>query len=77
MSIRILHLSDIHFTAGKAWDADPVLRALAGFIGREVREGLVPDFVAVTGDVAFSGAGKEYVLARQWLTEELWPLASL
>ena len=25
--IRILHLSDFHFRASKAWDADPVLRA--------------------------------------------------
>ena len=32
--IRLLHLSDIHFRAGKAWDSDPVLRALARFIAR-------------------------------------------
>jgi hypothetical protein len=32
--IRILHLSDTHFKASKKWDADPVLRALAGFIRR-------------------------------------------
>ena len=45
-AIRILHLSDIHFRAGKAWDAEPVLRKLNGFIETEVKAGLVPDLVA-------------------------------
>ena len=48
--IHFLHLSDIHFTAGKAWDADPILRALARFIAQEVKGGLIPDLVAITGD---------------------------
>lgn len=71
--IRILHLSDIHFTAGKAWDADPVLRALARFIAEEVKRGLIPDLVAITGDLAFAGTADEYRLARDWLEEQLWP----
>ncbi|TVR78611.1 MAG: hypothetical protein EA405_14170 [Rhodospirillales bacterium] len=70
--IRILHLSDIHFKQDKAWDADPVLRALCGFIEREVAEGLVPDLVAITGDIAFAGIAEEYALARKWL-DTLWP----
>lgn len=70
--IRILHLSDIHFKQDKAWDADPLLRALCGFIEQEVGEGLVPDLVAITGDVAFSGIAKEHALARKWL-DDLWP----
>ncbi|MFZ1415544.1 MAG: HEAT repeat domain-containing protein [Defluviicoccus sp.] len=70
--IRLLHLSDLHFKAGTAWDADPVLRALAGFIEQEVRGGLVPDLVAITGDITFAGIAKEYALARKWL-DNLWP----
>jgi hypothetical protein len=34
--IRLLHLSDIHFRADKAWDAEPALRELASFVGDEV-----------------------------------------
>ncbi|AUB85656.1 SUMF1/EgtB/PvdO family nonheme iron enzyme [Candidatus Thiodictyon syntrophicum] len=87
--IRLLHLSDIHFRADTAWDSDPVLRDLARFIAGEVRQGLVPDLVAVTGDLAFSGKADEYrrapqqpddqaddrprVTAWDWLTDELWP----
>lgn len=72
--IRLLHLSDVHFAAGKAWDADPVLRALARFIGEEVSTGLAPDLVALTGDLAFSGRAEEYRLARDWLENQLWPV---
>jgi hypothetical protein len=34
--IRLLHLSDIHFRADKACDAEPVLRELASFVESEV-----------------------------------------
>ena len=34
--IRILHLSDFHFSDKKAWDADPVMNQLAATIGREL-----------------------------------------
>jgi calcineurin-like phosphoesterase family protein len=71
--IRLLHLSDVHFAAGKAWDADPVLQALAFFIRKEAEAGLVPDLVAITGDLAFSGKKEEYELALDWFRRQLWP----
>ncbi|MCG8357485.1 MAG: SUMF1/EgtB/PvdO family nonheme iron enzyme [Kiloniellales bacterium] len=72
--IRILHFSDIHFREEKSWDADAVLRALTRFIKKEVEdEGLAPDLVAITGDLAYSGSSKEYALAREWLEDQLWP----
>lgn len=71
--IRILHLSDIHFRVGKAWDADPVLRALARYVKTEVEGGLTPDLVVISGDLAFSGRTEEYKLARTWLEGQLWP----
>ena len=71
--VRILHLSDFHFSSGKAWDEYPVLRDLASFIGKEVREGLQPDLVTITGDLAFSGTTEEYALAKAWLENQLWP----
>ncbi|WP_100919945.1 SUMF1/EgtB/PvdO family nonheme iron enzyme [Candidatus Thiodictyon syntrophicum] len=74
--IRLLHLSDIHFRAGQAWDSDPVLRALVRFIGEEVQGGLSPDLVVITGDLAFAGKADEYQLARTWLLDRLWPALS-
>ena len=71
--IRILHLSDIHFSASKSWDADPVLRALAKFIDSEVKNGLAPDLVVITGDLADCGTAEEYALAKDWLENQLWP----
>jgi predicted MPP superfamily phosphohydrolase len=71
--IRILHLSDVHFRIGKAWDAEPVTRALARFIKAEVASGLLPDLVVFSGDLAFSGAAAEYAVARDWLENQLWP----
>jgi predicted MPP superfamily phosphohydrolase len=71
--IRILHLSDVHFRVGKGWDADPVLRSLARFVRSEVKAGLAPDLVVISGDLAFSGIAEEYALARDWLETQLWP----
>jgi len=70
---RLLHLSDLHFRTRTKWDADPLLRDLVRFIAAEVRRGLAPDLVVITGDLAFSGQAAEYALARDWL-EALWPV---
>ncbi|HYN79447.1 MAG TPA: metallophosphoesterase, partial [Lamprocystis sp. (in: g-proteobacteria)] len=71
--IRLLHLSDCHFRVDKAWDSDPVLRALVRFIEKEVQSGLHPDLVAITGDLASAGTAAEYTLALEWLDRHLWP----
>jgi predicted phosphodiesterase len=76
LPIRILHLSDIHFRPGRAWDSDPVLRHLARFVASDASAGLAPDLVVLTGDLAFSGQADEYELARTWLERELWPALS-
>jgi hypothetical protein len=70
--IRLLHLSDIHFSTRAAWDANPVLGHLSDFIAGEVADGLAPDLVAITGDLAQAGAPDEYALARAWLGK-VWP----
>ncbi len=72
--IRILHLSDIHFRSGRAWDADPVLRKLVKRVRDDVQSGLIPDLVAFTGDLAFSGAADQYEAATGWLKGQLWPV---
>lgn len=70
-AIRILHLSDLHFATEREWDADPVLASLADSIGKLVENGLGPDIVAITGDIASTGRTEEYDLASQWIEKKL------
>ena len=49
-AIRILHLSDLHFTPERRWESDPVLGGLVGAVGDLVAAGLAPHLVAITGD---------------------------
>ena len=57
--LRILHLSDFHFRLDRKWDQDPVLAGLAKSIEQLVDDGLNPDVVVFTGDIAFSGKKKD------------------
>ena len=63
-SIRWLHLSDVHIQpphniAAQDNQAELVDKALR-FIGDKVQEGVHPDFVFVTGDLAYSGTEADY-----------------
>lgn len=69
--VRILHLSDFHFSQDTALDADEVLRGISDAVRQLASEGHAPDFIAITGDVAYSGKAAEYALARQWIEQRL------
>src|SRR5258708_34942229 len=73
--LRILHLSDFHFSRHRAWDQDPVLTALHRDVAGLVSRGLRPDLVAITGDIADRGSAEEYALAATWLRRHLLPAA--
>jgi hypothetical protein len=75
--VRVLHLSDFHFRASTTWDASTVLGRLSADIARLVYEGLAPDLIVLTGDIAYSGKAAEYDLARTWITKELLPTAGV
>jgi predicted MPP superfamily phosphohydrolase len=75
--VRILHLSDFHFRTSTTWDANTVLGRLSVDIMRLARNGLAPDIIVLTGDIAYSGKRAEYDLARTWITTELLPAASI
>ncbi len=75
--VRVLHLSDFHFSPRRAWDQDPVLAALARYVAGLVAAGLRPDLVAITGDVADRGTAAEYALAARWLRDHLLPVVEL
>jgi predicted MPP superfamily phosphohydrolase len=79
-TIRILHLSDLHFRAGPggtAWDSTSVLGRLVADTAALANNGHKADLVVITGDIAFAGQREEYELARQWIRDELLPAAQL
>ena len=61
--IRWLHISDFHLRHRDAWSQDVVLRAMCDAINRHSQEGMRPDFVLATGDIAFAGKADDYSLA--------------
>jgi 3',5'-cyclic AMP phosphodiesterase CpdA len=61
--ITWLHLSDLHFKSGKEseqFNREIVLEALWRDVGNQVTKGLKPDFITMTGDVAYHGKEGEY-----------------
>ncbi len=66
--IRWLHLSDFHFQALERWDRRATLTALLKHAEGLKERDLAPDFVFITGDVAFSGKRKEYEQAERFFT---------
>ena len=64
-----LHISDLHYgdSEQQCWDENIVLKALLRDVAERIqRDGLQPDFIVVTGDIAFSGREAEYKLASQF-----------
>src|ERR1700675_225927 len=61
-----LHISDIHMRVTTAWSQDVVLKAMCDDIWRQRSDGISPDFILVTGDLAFSGQADEYKLVASF-----------
>ncbi|MEE8584038.1 MAG: metallophosphoesterase, partial [Acidobacteriota bacterium] len=63
-SIKWLHLSDLHIRVpvgtGRQGDQKYVLDQLLHFVREQMPRLLKPDFIFVTGDLAFSGSKKDY-----------------
>ena len=76
-TITWLHLSDLHFQEGDQFNRQVVLSALLADIGQLVSEGLRPDFVVFTGDVAYHGWEVEYRLAVKHFFDPLLQVTRL
>ena len=62
-----LHLSDLHFQNGDSFERNIVLEELLKDVGEQIqREQFCLDFIAVTGDIAYSGKTNEYKLAQEY-----------
>lgn len=69
-AITWLHLSDLHFKESDAYNMNVVLEAFLQDVPQLLAEdGLHPDFLVVTGDIAFSGKAEQYELAWRFLDD--------
>ncbi len=66
-AITWLHLSDFHFRASQTYDSDIVLQALLRDLDERIhKDNLQPDFVILSGDIAFASRPEEYALAQKF-----------
>ncbi len=64
-----LHLSDFHLREKIAWSQDVVLKSLLEDVRKRYAGANAPDFLFLTGDIAFSGKVDEYLRAEAFVTE--------
>lgn len=65
--LQILHLSDIHMQTKEEFDTSVVLDPLIDRIIKDrIDNGLSPEIIVVTGDIAFKGIKEEYDLVQSF-----------
>lgn len=64
MTLRIVHLSDIHFGG----ELRPAVEAALAAVND-----IAPDLTVVTGDLTLNGLPREFDAARRWLGRLPWP----
>jgi hypothetical protein len=72
MTMRLIHLSDIHFGQernGEVFVHDDVRDRLKADVALLAKRQGPPDLILVTGDMAFSGNSKEFEVAAAWLDD--------
>ena len=75
--VRIVHISDLHFSKKRPADRDDVLSGLLTDVALLRREVGDLHLIVVTGDIADRGTPEEYSLAATWLEEQLCAAAAL
>ena len=66
-----LHLSDFHLKENDTWSQDVVLKSLLTDVSNRYANGYPLDFIFITGDLAFSGKSKEYLIVEDFLCQLL------
>ncbi len=62
-----LHISDLHFRAPQNDDFRIMREALLRDVDElAAKESLIPDFIVITGDLAFAGQREEYDLVQEY-----------
>lgn len=68
-SLCILHISDLHIGKKEGFDRSLVLEPLVQRVTEDKGNGLTPELVIVTGDIANKGIREEYDLAKGFLDD--------
>ncbi len=68
---QILHISDLHINSQENFDRSVVLDPLIERIEEDRRNGLQPEIIIMSGDVAYSGKEEEYALAKTFFDKLL------
>jgi len=63
---QLLHISDLHVKSGEEFDRSVVLEPLIDRVEHDMVNGIQPEIVVATGDVAFSGKEAEYQKAKDF-----------
>jgi formylglycine-generating enzyme required for sulfatase activity/predicted MPP superfamily phosphohydrolase len=66
---QILHISDLHISTEKEFDRQAVLDPLLDRLKADKKNGLRPEIVAITGDLACAGKKEEYVKVEEFLKD--------
>ena len=69
--LQWLHLSDLHLKSNERWSQDVVLKSLLADISDRFSHDKIPDFIFITGDLAFSGKREEYLMVEDFLNQLL------
>jgi 3',5'-cyclic AMP phosphodiesterase CpdA len=69
--LEILHISDLHISTKDTFGRETVLGALVDRVKKDRENGLLPEIVVVTGDIAKTGSKEEYALAKTFFNDLL------
>ena len=76
--ISWLHVSDSHFRANDNYDSEVIITSFLRELEKNVNENIFsPDFIAFTGDLAFSGKTEEYVYAVEKFLDPLLEISKV
>lgn len=78
--ITWLHLSDLHFKSGKEYETFNryiVLKSLWSDIETQLDKGLKPDFMVISGDIAYHGKSEQYELTIKDFFDPLLKITKL
>ncbi len=73
-TFQILHISDLHINTKENFDRSVVLDPLIERVKEDLSNGLRPEIVIVTGDIADTGIKPEYDLAKEVFDDLLFTL---
>lgn len=66
-SISWFHISDLHFKESSHWDSEAVLKSMVEDMKMvQDKYHFQPDFIAITGDIAFSAKQRQYSIAKDF-----------